>query len=71
MLRPHDLRHRFATKRLAEWYRANVDVQARLPILAAYLGHVRYSDTAYYITGTAELLGIAAARVFGDRDGTL
>jgi len=67
MLRPHDLRHRFATKRIAQWYRENVDVQARLPILAAYLGHVRYSDTAYYITGTAELLGIAAARVFGDR----
>lgn len=69
MLRPHDLRHRFATRRIAQWYRENVDVQARLPILAAYLGHVRYSDTAYYITGTAELLGIAAARVFGHLDG--
>lgn len=68
MLRPHDLRHRFATKRIAQWYREDVDVQARLPILAAYLGHRRYSDTAYYITGTAELLGIAASRVFGDRD---
>ncbi|MBK7578576.1 MAG: tyrosine-type recombinase/integrase [Myxococcales bacterium] len=64
VLRPHDLRHRFATRRLADWYRDGVDVQAQLPVLAVYLGHVRYSDTAYYITGTPELLGLAAARAF-------
>jgi integrase len=64
-LRPHDLRHRFAILRLVTWYRQGVDVQAQLPLLATYLGHVRYSDTAYYITGTAELLGLAADRVFG------
>jgi integrase len=64
-LRPHDLRHRFAIARLAEWHRQNADVQALLPLLAAYLGHARYSDTAYYITGTAELLGLAAERAFG------
>ncbi|MFO0736423.1 MAG: tyrosine-type recombinase/integrase [Labilithrix sp.] len=69
MLRPHDLRHRFATTRIVQWYREKVDVQARLPVLAAYLGHARYSDTAYYVTGTAELLGIAATRVFGGRGG--
>lgn len=63
-LRPHDLRHRFATTRLVEWHREGVDVQARLPLLATYLGHVRYSDTAYYVTGTAELLGLAAGRAF-------
>lgn len=68
-LRPHDLRHRFATLRLVTWYRAGVDVQAQLPLLATYLGHVRYSDTAYYITGTAELLGLAAERVFAPRGG--
>jgi hypothetical protein len=45
-------------------YRAGLDVQAQLPLLATYLGHVHYSDTAYYITGTAELLGLAAARAF-------
>ena len=32
------------------------------PVLATYLGHARYTDTAYYITGTAELLGMAADR---------
>jgi integrase len=68
-LRPHDLRHRFAVARLAAWHRQNVDVQALLPLLATYLGHVHYSDTAYYVTGTAELLGIAAQRAFGGEGG--
>ncbi len=68
-VRPHDLRHRFAVTRLVTWYRAGVDVQARLPVLATYLGHVRYSDTAYYVTGTAELLGIAAERALGGDGG--
>jgi hypothetical protein len=43
-------------------------VQACLPLLATYLGHSRYSDTAYYVTGTAELLGVAADRAFADGD---
>jgi integrase len=68
-LRPHDLRHRFATTRLENWYREGVDVQARLPLLATYLGHTRYSDTAYYITGTPDLLGLAAKRAFDEPEG--
>lgn len=58
----HHLRHRFAVKRLVTWYQAGFDVQAMLPMLATYLGHVHYSDTAYYLTATAELLGWAAER---------
>jgi integrase len=68
-MRPHDLRHRFAVERLAAWHREGVDVQALLPLLATYLGHVRYSDTAYYVTGTAELLGAAARRAFAIEGG--
>jgi integrase len=64
-LRPHDLRHRFAVTRLAEWHRQKVDVQSMLPLLSTYLGHARYSDTAYYITATPELLGLAAENAFG------
>jgi integrase len=64
-LRPHDLRHRFAVTRLALWYQQTADVQSMLPLLATYLGHARYSDTAYYITATPELLGLAAAKAFG------
>lgn len=67
-LRPHDLRHRFAVTRLALWHREKADVQALLPLLATYLGHARYTDTAYYVTGTAELLGMAAERAFAAGD---
>jgi integrase len=63
-MRPHDLRHRFAVTRLAAWHREQIDVQALLPLLATYLGHTRYTDTAYYVTGTADLLGMAADRAF-------
>jgi integrase len=58
----HSLRHRFAVKRLIAWYKAGVDVQAMLPMLATYMGHVCYSETAYYLTATPELLGLAAER---------
>ena len=62
--RPHDLRHRFVVTRLAEWHRQRADAQSLLPLLATYLGHARYSDTAYYVTATSELLGLASANAF-------
>lgn len=60
--RLHNLRHTFAVRRLATWYREGADVQAMLPVLATYMGHVHYSDTAYYLRAAAELLGLAAER---------
>ncbi len=58
----HDLRHTFAVRRLVAWYREGKEVQAMLPFLATYMGHVHYRDTAYYLTATAELLGLAAEK---------
>ena len=58
--RLHDLRHTFAVHRLADWYKEGVDVQTMLPALATYMGHGHYTDTAWYLTATAELLGLAA-----------
>ena len=53
----------FTIDRIAHvWHQEKADVQALLPLLATYLGHARYTDTAYYITGTADLLGMAADR---------
>ena len=60
--RIHDFRHRFAVSALLEWYRADVDVQARLPLLSAYLGHVDPTSTYWYLEATPELLALAAAR---------
>ena len=58
----HSLRHSFAVRRLVARYRAGIDVQAMLPALATYMGHVHYRDTAWYLTATPELLGLAAGR---------
>ena len=58
----HSLRHTFAVRRLVEWYREGADVQAMLPVLATYMGHVNYTSTAYYLTATPELLALAAER---------
>ena len=60
--RIHDLRHTFAVHRLLEWYRDGGDVQARLPLLADYLGHVSIVSTQVYLDITAELLHEAARR---------
>lgn len=43
--RIHDLRHAFAVRTLLEWYRDEGEVQARLPLLSTYLGHVHPKDT--------------------------
>lgn len=47
--RVHDLRHTYAVHALLRWYRAGVDVQARLPALATAMGHVSIASTAYYL----------------------
>ena len=60
--RPHDLRATFAVHRLIAWYREAADVQARLPLLSTYLGHVNVSATSVYLTMTAELLAEASVR---------
>lgn len=54
--RIHDLRHTFAVHRLLAWYRDGKDVNARLPWLATYLGHVNIQSTQVYLRATAELL---------------
>jgi len=54
--RIHDFRHTFAVRRLLAWYRDGQDVNARLPWLATYLGHVNIQSTQVYLQATAELL---------------
>jgi integrase/recombinase XerD len=61
--RLHDMRHRFAVKTLLRWYRAGEDVERRLPILSAYLGHVRVSDTFWYLSAWPELMQEAMSRL--------
>jgi integrase len=53
--RLHDLRHSFACNRVLAWYRQGKDVQALLPALSTYLGHVKVTSTQVYLHATAEL----------------
>lgn len=60
--RIHDLRHTFAVHALARWYRTGADVQAKLPLLATYMGHVSIVSTAYYLPFVEPLRTLATAR---------
>lgn len=51
----HSFRHTFAVHCLRKWVLENKDLRAYLPALQAYLGHVEFSDTAYYLHLTADL----------------
>jgi integrase len=59
----HDLRHTFAIRTVLGWYHEDVDVEARLPMLSAYLGHVGPSSTYWYLTAVPELLEAATIRL--------
>ncbi len=60
--RLHDFRHRLAVHTLVRWYRAGHEVERRLPILSAYLGHCCPRDTYWYLSAAPELMGRARAR---------
>ncbi len=61
--RLQDLRHRFATNTLVNWYRSDQDPERRLPLLSAYLGHVHVADTQWYLEGSPELMREAMRRL--------
>ena len=61
--RLHDFRHRFAVQTLLRWYQQDVDVERHLPELSTYLGHVKVSDTYWYLSAIPELLSLATERL--------
>ena len=61
--RLHDLRHTFAVHRLAQWYRDGADLQAKLPVLATYMGHRTLRGTQHYLQLTAELFPDLSTRL--------
>lgn len=63
--RLHDLRHSFAVNTVLDWYRDGGDVQARMPLLSTYLGHVGPSATYWYLSTAPELMALACARLEG------
>jgi len=60
--RAHDLRHTFACRRLLQWHRDGVDVDAHLIDLSTYLGHAKVTDTYWYLSGFPELMDLVGQR---------
>lgn len=60
--RIHDFRHAFAVNALLRWYRAGEDVQAKLPLLATYMGHVSIMSTQHYLHFVEPLARAASER---------
>lgn len=62
----HALRHSFAVHRLLKWYKEGADVNAKLPLLATYMGHVLYYHTQCYLTVLPIFTDIAG-KMFADK----
>jgi integrase len=60
--RIHDLRHRFICQRLQRWYSESKDINQHILSLSTYVGHVKVTDTYWYVTATPELMAAAVRR---------
>lgn len=58
----HSFRHSFAVHWMERWLRAGADVQAKLPLLSAFLGHGNVAATQVYLTMTPERLSLICKR---------
>ncbi len=67
--RLHDFRHAFAVRTLLDGYKSGGDVQARLPLLSTYLGHVNPASTYWYLSAAPELLALAGGRLESHMEG--
>ena len=52
-------------RRLTAWYGEGADINARVPELSVYLGHVDPKDTYWYLSASPQLLSRAADRFDG------
>ena len=68
--RIHDFRHAHAVNALLRWYREGAEVEAKLPLLATYMGHVSVMSTHYYLHWI-EPLRTAASERFAHHYGKL
>ena len=59
----HQLRHSFAVATLIDWQRSGAHIDERIAVLSTYLGHVRPTETYWYLTATPELMDSAAERL--------
>jgi site-specific recombinase XerD len=62
--RLHDFRHTFAVHRLLQWYQTEKDINAKLPFLSTYMGHVDITSTQVYLEAANELLQAGCERFY-------
>jgi len=62
VVRIHDLRHTFICRRLMLSQKDGTDVGNAMMALSTYVGHVRLSNTYWYIEAVPELMMIASDR---------
>ena len=60
--RIHDLRHTFVCRRILKWHQEGVNVDNRMIALSTYLGHVKPSDTYWYLTAVPDLMEIVSRK---------
>ncbi len=60
----HDFRHTFAVHRLLQWYKNEQNINAKLPYLSTYMGHVDIDSTKVYLETTSELLQAGNERFY-------
>ena len=61
--RPHDLRHALAVHTLLDWHEAGEDIDRRMPLLSAFLGHVDPASSYWYLEAVPELLQLISRRL--------
>jgi integrase/recombinase XerD len=61
--RLYDFRHSFAVDTVLGWHRDGLDVGCRLPMLSAYLGHLRPANTHWYLEASPELMAQVAVKL--------
>lgn len=60
--RIHDIRHTFITRTLQRWQEEGIDIDKNILSLSTYVGHVKVTDTYWYVTATPTLMATAAMR---------
>jgi integrase len=60
--RIHDLRHSLICHRIEHWYRQRINVDHAIVSLSTYVGHMKVTDTYWYLTGIPDLMAIVAGK---------
>jgi integrase len=60
--RVHDLRHRMVVRRIQSWHAQGTGVDAKIAVLATYIGHAEVRNLYWYLSAVPELMTLIAGR---------